>query len=97
MRNKENVVKWAADRGLLKRENSFAQFTKVVEEVSEIGTALAKGKMHDLEDAIGDTTVTLIILAEQVGLDIEDCLESAYNVIKDRKGKMEGGVFVKEN
>ena len=30
------------------------------------------------------------------GTTAENCLDEAYNVIKDRKGKMIDGVFVKE-
>lgn len=51
----------------------------------------------DCADGIGDVLVTLIIVAEQLGLDIEDCLSMAYAEIKDRKGIMRGGKFVKES
>ncbi|MGQ1934959.1 hypothetical protein [Ornithobacterium rhinotracheale] len=34
--------------------------------------------------------------ANQQKIDLIDCLESAYNVIKNRKGKMINGQFVKE-
>lgn len=50
----------------------------------------------EIADGIGDVLVTLIIVAEQCGLDIEDCLQVSYNQIKDRKGQMRNGVFVKE-
>ena len=49
-----------------------------------------------LKDGIGDTTVTLILAAEMAGLDFESCLQAAYDEIKGRTGKMEGGVFVKD-
>ena len=42
---------------------------------------------NELVDGLGDTLVTLIILAAQYGLELEDCLEYAYNEIKDRTGK----------
>jgi NTP pyrophosphatase (non-canonical NTP hydrolase) len=54
------------------------------------------GKKLDLKDGIGDCTVTLILAAEMAGLDFIECLQAAYNEIKNRKGKMENGVFVKE-
>jgi NTP pyrophosphatase (non-canonical NTP hydrolase) len=91
-----NVIQWAEDKNLLKKENSFQQFTKVVEETGEIASALAKNQPENLIDAIGDTWVTLIILAAQNGLRPEQCLEAAWNEIKDRKGKTENGVFIKE-
>jgi NTP pyrophosphatase (non-canonical NTP hydrolase) len=51
----------------------------------------------NLKDGIGDTTVTLILAAEMAGLDFQDCLQAAYDVISKRTGKMENGVFVKDN
>ena len=92
-----NVIAWAEGKSLLKKENSYPQFAKVVEEVAEIGTALGSGNEAELIDAIGDTMVTLIILAKQNGLDIEVCLETAYNVIKNRTGKTVNGTFKKDN
>ena len=84
------VIMWARSKNLLKKENSFKQFAKVVEEVGEIAN-------EGLKDAIGDTFVTLIILAKQNDLDALECLESAYNVIKDRTGKTQNGVFIKDS
>lgn len=45
---------------------------------------------------LGDVIVTLVCVAEQLGLNIEECCLAAYDEIKDRKGKMIDGVFVKE-
>jgi NTP pyrophosphatase (non-canonical NTP hydrolase) len=95
MKNKENVINWAKDKGLIKPENSSKQFIKTVEELGEVASALAKGNKEGFIDGIGDVVVTLIILAEQNGLDIEDCLEHAWNEIKDRTGKTVNGVFIK--
>jgi NTP pyrophosphatase (non-canonical NTP hydrolase) len=95
MRNKENVINWADNKGLLKRENSFKQFIKTVEEMGEVANALNKDNKEALIDGIGDVVVTLIILAKQNNLDIEDCLEHAWNEIKDRTGKTVNGVFIK--
>jgi NTP pyrophosphatase (non-canonical NTP hydrolase) len=50
----------------------------------------------ELKDGIGDCTVTLILAAEMAGLRFEDCLAAAYDEIKGRTGKMEGGQFVKD-
>lgn len=47
-------------------------------------------------DAVGDITVVLIGYCMQRNLDFMGCLESAYHEIKDRKGKVINGVFVKE-
>ena len=58
--------------------------------------AIVNDDREEIKDAIGDIVVTVIIQAEMQGMDIEDCLESAYNIIKHRKGKMQNGQFVKE-
>ena len=89
------VEKWSKDRDLHKAESS-KQFLKVSEEVGEVASALARGQVEELKDGIGDVIVTLIILAQQQGLSVEECLETAYNEIADRKGKTVNGVFVKE-
>ena len=69
---------------------------KTVEEVGEVARALAKGNTgNELKDGIGDVTVTLIILAQQNGLEFEDCISAAWNEIKSRTGKTVNGVFIK--
>lgn len=90
------VEQWAKDKDLLKKENSYPQYCKVVEEVAEIGGALNSGKDLELIDAIGDSVVTLIILAKQNGLELEECLEFAYDEIKGRTGKTVNGTFIKD-
>lgn len=92
----KNVVQWAADKNLLKKENSFAQMAKVTEEVGEVASALLKKDTPKLIDGIGDVIVTLIMLAEQNGLTIEECLEAAWLEIANRKGKTIDGTFIKE-
>jgi NTP pyrophosphatase (non-canonical NTP hydrolase) len=93
----ENVKGWADDKGILKSENAPKQLMKVMEELGETAGAIAKNKATDeIQDGIGDTFVTLIILAYQLGLKPTVCLDHAWNVIKDRKGKTQNGVFVKE-
>lgn len=96
---KDTVIKveqWAKDKGLLKKENSQAQMCKVMEEVGETASALLKGKDAEFKDGIGDVVVTLIILAAQNGLSIDDCLEAAWEEIKGRTGKLVDGVFIKD-
>lgn len=85
---------WSISK-LLNHADSSKQFLKVTEEVGEIAAALARDDQEELIDALGDTVVTLIILAQQKGLRLEDCLATAYDVIKDRTGEMKDGVFVK--
>ncbi len=92
----KEVEVWAENRGLLNPELSSRQALKVMEEVGETMAALARGNRRELKDGIGDSIVTLIILAAQQGMSAEDCLQAAYNEIKDRTGKTVDGVFVKD-
>jgi NTP pyrophosphatase (non-canonical NTP hydrolase) len=91
-----SVEQWAIIRGLDSRDNQSRQALKVMEEVGETMAAMARGDKEKLKDGIGDSIVTLIILAMQCGLSANECLESAYDEIKNRKGKTIDGVFIKE-
>ena len=91
----KKVIEWAKDRGLLDNPDIKAQTLKVMEEAGELCNSILTGETPAQIDAIGDIQVTLIILAEQLGLDYEKCLETAYNEIKERKGKMSNGTFIK--
>ena len=90
------IEKWAREKNLDIAEPE-KQMLKVVEEVGEVAAALARNNKNDLRDGIGDVVVTLVILAMQNDMDLYECLNQAYNEIKDRKGKNVNGVFVKES
>lgn len=92
----QKILEWAEQRSLIKPENSVKQLAKLTEEVGELAGAILKNKPEEIKDAIGDIQVVLIILTEQLGLNYEECLESAYSVIKNRTGKTINGTFVKD-
>ena len=89
------VEQWAEEKGILSKATTIKQAMKTQEEVNELCNAILDDNREEIKDAIGDIMVTLIIQCKMQGMDLEDCLESAYNVIKNRTGKMENGVFVK--
>lgn len=91
----EAVLDWADERDLLEA-NPNRQFLKVVEELGELASAMAKNERENEIDAMGDLFVTLIILSRQINLTPVKCLEVAYNMIADRKGKTVDGVFIKD-
>lgn len=90
-----DIRQWARDRNLIDGSDRFRQMVKLVEEQGELAAGIAKGNTELVADSIGDMVVVLTILAEQSGLPIEGCIEQAYHEIKDRKGRMIDGVFVK--
>ena len=88
---------WADERGLYENGDPKTQALKLVEEVGETCRAILKEDGEQIVDGIGDCVVVLTNLAELVGHPIEDCIEAAYNEIKDRKGKMANGTYVKND
>jgi len=90
------VETWAEEKGILSKATPMAQALKTLEETTELCTAINSNDRAEIIDAMGDIMVTLIIQAKMQGLKLEECLESAYNVISKRTGKMVNGVFVKD-
>ena len=87
---------WAQDRGIYDKGNSHTQYVKLMEEAGELAQALLNKDSYEIKDAIGDMVVVLTNLAVLEGMQIENCIDSAYNVIAKRKGKMINGTFVKQ-
>lgn len=92
----QKVNEWAEEKGIFGKSSPIKQIGKTQEELTETLIALVNNDHAEIEDGIGDMLVTIIILSKMVGLDSVDCLESAYNVIKGRTGKMVNGLFVKD-
>ena len=88
------IVQWHKDRNLIEGSTDRAQFMKLLEEVKELSVSIETD--NSPVDDIGDIVVVLINIAERNGLSLEQCLEHAYNDIKDRRGKVIDGVFVKD-
>jgi len=97
--NKENIFglirEWAQERGIYDKGDSKTQYIKLIEESGELAQAILKDDEPEIVDAIGDMVVVLTNLAKLRGYNIEDCIQSAYDEISNRKGKMVNGTFVK--
>lgn len=91
----EDVKKWGREHKIF---DPMSQYAKVNEEVGEIAHELTRNNLHSAEiaDAVGDTLVTVIILADILDIDPVLALAGAYNTIKNRKGHTENGSFIKE-
>ncbi len=90
------IIEWANERGLLTNDNAPKQFLKLAEEIGELASAISKNNYDEIIDAIGDIQVVLIILSKQLDINYSKALKTAYNEIKNRKGKTINGVFIKE-
>ena len=88
------ILAWASERELLDPANIKSQALKTVEEVGELCSSINKHK--DPIDDIGDIFVCIAILANQAGLTLNECVENAYNEIKDRTGKKVDGIYIRD-
>ena len=92
-----DVIRWSEARKIIPNSTPLAQSIKAVEEINELVDALRDGNKFEAIDAVGDTVVCLINVCALMDVNLVDCLEAAYNQIKDRRGYMNAeGIFVKE-
>ena len=92
----DNIRQWAFERGLYDKGDPKTQTLKLMEEAGEICRAVLKDDREQIIDGIGDCVVVLTNLAELVGYPIEKCIDTAYDEIKGRTGKMSNGTFKKD-
>ncbi len=88
------VTQWHYDRNLIAGSDDKSQFAKLIQECGELSDNICKSR--DISDDIGDIMVVLINIAERNSISIQDCLETAWEDIKERKGQMRDGVFIKQ-
>jgi NTP pyrophosphatase (non-canonical NTP hydrolase) len=91
----EKIRNWAQERGIYDKGDKKTQLIKLVEELGELSQSVLKNDEEEFVDAIGDCVVVLTNLAKLGGYDIEHCIQSAYDEIKNRTGKMQNGTYVK--
>lgn len=89
------IEQWATDRNLHTADPN-KQMLKLMEETGELASAMARSNDSLTKDAVGDIVVVLTVLCTQLYISVEECIRIAYDEIKDRKGKMINGVFIKE-
>ena len=92
----QKIRDWAGERGLYTKGDTKTQFCKLMEEAGELGRAVLKNDNEEFIDAIGDMVVVLTNMAHLGGTTIEECIDTAYEVISKRTGKMVNGTFVKD-
>lgn len=88
------ISEWHHARNLIDGATDQSQYVKLIEEAGELAANISRGR--DISDDIGDMVVVLINIIERNGLTLEHCLQVAYDDIKDRKGRMVNGSFIKE-
>ena len=88
------VAQWHHDRNLIEGATDKDQVLKLLQEMGELSDNVCKG--NDIRDDLGDMLVVMINIMKRNNISMEECLQVAYDDIKDRKGKMIDGIFVKE-
>ena len=89
------------EEGLKETRDALVQISKVkktdpYEDLVETKEKAIKSLQDEVKDGIGDMLVTIIILSDLCGTNMAECLDMAYDEIKDRTGKMINGTFVKD-
>jgi len=93
----QNIDTWLDDRGITKNGSAMGQAIKTLEECTELLDAINHNNREEIQDAIGDIYVTIRGVCKVLDLPFHECVEGAYNEIKDRRGTVtSGGTFVKE-
>lgn len=91
------IVQWAEARQIIPNSTPEVQLLKAISEMGELANATIKGNRLDVMDGVGDVMVCLINYCALQDINLVDCMELAYNQIKNRKGTLlANGVFVKE-
>ena len=91
------IIRWGDERGIIKNSTPQAQLMKAITEMGQLVDALLKNNVPGVKDGVGDVIVCLMMMCAIMDIDYVDCIEHAWNEIKDRKGHMNSnGVFVKD-
>lgn len=94
-----HIINWGIARNLIGptgQATSESQIEKLLEEVDEVKAEVLSGNRGNLKVEIGDCYVVLVQLAAMWNLTVEQCAEAAWDKIKDRKGMLLQGKFVKQ-
>jgi NTP pyrophosphatase (non-canonical NTP hydrolase) len=92
------VIQWGEARGIVQNSTAYAQALKSQEELNELFEAIENKDVAAMKDAYGDILVTLIMGCACADLDLVECLNGAYDEIKNRKGYLnKEGIFIKES
>jgi len=92
-----NVIRWSEARGIIPNSTSLAQYKKAQEEMHELQTAICDRDRAGIIDGVGDVLVCLINVCALEDVSMTQCLEAAYQEIKDRRGTLgKDGIFRKE-
>ena len=93
----ENKIEmWGRDRGIIQHGKPMGQAIKTGSEFIELLDAINMNDREAIIDGIGDIGVTILMQCAIQQVTFTECLEAAFEQIKNRKGFLRAdGVFVK--
>lgn len=89
----ELVRDWAEARNLIAGATPQAQFTKLIEEISEFTRGIDEDNADEIYDGLGDSIVVMTVLAAQHGLGLEECIAVLDEFMDDANAR--GGLLCK--
>ena len=90
------IIQWSEARKIIPNSTPEVQLLKAMSEIGELADATIKGDKEAIVDAVGDVMVCLINYCALQDINLVDCMEVAYDQIKNRKGRLlPNGVFLK--
>lgn len=91
------IIQWAEARKIIPNSNPETQLLKAMSELGELADATIKKDRDAIVDAVGDVMVCLVNYCALQDLNLVDCMQVAYDQIKNRKGTLlSNGLFVKD-
>jgi len=92
-----NIIIWAQQRKIIPNSTPEVQLLKAMSELGELADATIKKDKEAVIDAVGDVMVCLVNYCALQDINLVDCMEVAYDQIKNRRGTLlSNGLFVKE-
>jgi len=92
------IIQWAEARKIIPNSTPEVQLLKAISEMGELADATIKNDQEAIIDAVGDVMVCLINYCALQNINLVDCMEVAYDQIKNRKGTLlPNGVFKKDS
>ena len=91
------ILQWSEARKIIPNSTPETQLLKAMSEKGELADATIKNDEEAIVDSVGDVMVCLINYCALQDINLIDCMEVAYDQIKNRRGiLLPNGVFKKD-
>jgi NTP pyrophosphatase (non-canonical NTP hydrolase) len=91
------IIQWSEARKIIPNSTPEVQLLKAMSEMGELADATIKNDEDAIVDSVGDIMVCLINYCVLQNINLVQCMEIAYDQIKNRKGTLlTNGVFQRD-